>query len=78
LDIPPNSRQLSFKELKSLKGVRYSRMTVWRGMRDGWFPQSHRTPTGRVFWWEHEIDAHKASLEPGGGKPPPEKKVAHG
>ena len=67
------SRQLSFKELGTEKGIRYSRMTVWRMMRDGQFPQSYRTPTGRVFWWEHDVDAHLAALECGGGTPPPEK-----
>ena len=70
------SRQLSFKELKSEKGIRYSRMTVWRMIRDKQFPQSYRTPTKRVFWWEHEIDAYLATLERGGGSPIPEKKTA--
>ena len=70
------SRQLRFKDLWTEKGISYSRMTVWRMMRDGQFPQSLSTPTGRVFWWEHEIDEHLAKLERGGGSPIPEKKTA--
>jgi predicted DNA-binding transcriptional regulator AlpA len=53
-------RRLTFRELKG-KGVRESRMTIWRRIKEGTFPKpivDHR----RVYWLESEIDAHVAEL----------------
>ena len=72
------SRQLRFKELKSLKGICETRMTIWRWEQLGLFPKRHRTPMGRIFWWEHEVDAWLANLECGGGNRFPEKKAGTG
>ena len=47
---------LSFSELKSQKGIGYSRVSLWRMERNGKFPK--RVPIGpsRHGWLETEID----------------------
>jgi prophage regulatory protein len=58
--IKKQSRWLSYKELKPLKGISYSRIHLKRLEDDGKFPK--RIDTGaRVYWWEHEIDEWKQS-----------------
>jgi len=73
IEEPKVSRQLSFNELKTLKGIRASRQTIWRWVRDGRFPQPHETGTGHIWWWEHEVDEYLAALQRGKGRKPPEK-----
>ena len=47
---------ISFEELKTEKGIGYSRTQIWRLERDGKFPK--RVPIGeaRIAWVESEID----------------------
>jgi predicted DNA-binding transcriptional regulator AlpA len=69
-------RRLTFRELKTEKNVRESRMTIWRRIRDNQFPAPFEDH-GRVYWWESEIDEHNAKLENlprGCGRAPPPKK----
>ena len=49
-------RILSFDELRTLKGVPYSKVHLWRLEREGKFPK--RVPLGasRHGWLESEID----------------------
>jgi predicted DNA-binding transcriptional regulator AlpA len=69
------NRQLSFKDLSAKKGIRWSRMTVWRKMKAKRFPQCFVDPeTGRVHWDELEIDEYRANLQRGLGRKPPPKK----
>ena len=56
--IKKQSRWLSYKELKSLKGISYSRIHLKRLEDAGKFPK--RIECGaRVYWWEHEVDEWK-------------------
>jgi predicted DNA-binding transcriptional regulator AlpA len=53
------SRILSFKELKTLKGIPYSRTHINRLIKEGKFPASfalNPERPGRIGWWEDEID----------------------
>ncbi len=52
------SRWLNYKELKSLKGISYSRIHLKRLEVAGKFPKRIDTG-GRVYWPEHEIDEWK-------------------
>jgi len=74
---PKINRRLTFRELQE-KGIRESRMTVWRRMQKQQFPQCFADPdSGRVYGWESEIDEHVARLESlprGPGQRPPSKK----
>lgn len=70
------SRLLTFPELLALKGIRYSRVSLTRLMRERRFPQSVRVSNARIAWWEHEIDAHLASLKRGGADKPAKKERA--
>ena len=74
----PTGRRLTFRDLQKQKGIRESRMTIWRRMRDKEFPQSF-VDHGRCFWWEDEIDLYLAGLTKlprGPGRTPPPKKDA--
>ena len=56
--IKKQSRWLSYKELKSLKGISYSRIHLKRLEDAGQFPK--RVKTGaRIYWLEHQIDEWK-------------------
>ena len=56
--IKKQSRWLSYKELKSLKGISYSRIHLKRLEDAGKFPK--RIECGaRVYWCEHEVDEWK-------------------
>ena len=59
MDGPPK-RLLSYDELKSLKGIPFSRTHLWRLERDGKFPK--RVPLGdnSIAWVEEEIDGYIA------------------
>ena len=46
-------RLLSWSQLRQL--VPLSRTTIWRGVRDGWFPAPIKISSGRVAWLEAEI-----------------------
>jgi len=73
--MPIGNRQLTFKELRTLKGIRASKMTIWRWMKAKTFPQSYRTPGGTLFWKEQEIDAWLAKLQHGKGWTPPRQRM---
>ncbi len=71
-------RRLSFRELKTEKNIRESRMTVWRRIKEEKFPKPF-VDHGRVYWWEAEIDEYQAELENlprGGGQQPAAKRDA--
>jgi predicted DNA-binding transcriptional regulator AlpA len=58
---PKVNRRLSFRELKEEKGIRESRMTIWRRIQEGAFPKPI-ADHGRVYWYESEIDDHLERL----------------
>ena len=51
------SRLLSYKELKILKGINYSRQHLDRLEKAGEFPKRIKIGA-RVYWYEHEIDEY--------------------
>ena len=51
---------LSYKELKPLKGISYSRIQLKRLEDAGKFPKRIKSGARR-YWWEHEIDEWKQS-----------------
>ena len=53
--INEQSRLLTYKELKSLKGVSYTRLHLDRLEKAGTFPTRIKIGA-RVYWYEHEID----------------------
>lgn len=46
-------RLLLWPQLKQM--VPSSRTTIWRGVRDGWFPAPIKISPGRIAWLESEI-----------------------
>ena len=50
-------RLLGIDELKSVKGVVYSKAHLWRLIRAGKFPKPIRLGENRIAFPEHEIDA---------------------
>jgi prophage regulatory protein len=56
--IKKQSRWLSYKELKPLKGISYSRMQLKRLEDAGKFPKRIKSGARR-YWWEHEVDEWK-------------------
>jgi prophage regulatory protein len=56
---------ITFPELRTLKGIRYSRISLWRLMAKGEFPQSVRVSSSRIAWRESEVDAWLAALKRG-------------
>ena len=53
------SRLLTYTQLKTLKGISFSRQHIDRLEKDGKFPHRFQLSPGksaRKFWWEHEID----------------------
>ena len=54
------SRWLSYKELKPLKGISLSRIQLQRREDEGTFPKRIKSGA-RIYWWEHEIDEWKQS-----------------
>jgi prophage regulatory protein len=55
--IKKQSRLLSYKELKILKGITYARQHLNRLEKAGEFPQRIKIGA-RVYWYEHEIDEY--------------------
>lgn len=51
-------RLLSFVELKSVKGIAYSKAHVHRLIRVGKFPRPIKLGENRNAWIESEIDSH--------------------
>jgi prophage regulatory protein len=49
------SRLLTFNELKTLKGISYTRQHIERLEKANKFPQRIKIGA-RVYWYEHEID----------------------
>jgi prophage regulatory protein len=47
---------LSIDELKSVKGIVYSKPHLWRLIRAGKFPKPIRLGENRIAFPEHEID----------------------
>lgn len=52
---------LTFDELKSLKGIRYTRRHLTRKCDAGEFPRPLRLSPKRIAWPEDEIDAWLAA-----------------
>lgn len=55
--ISKNRRMLSFSELKTSKGIRWTRQHVNRQVRDQKFPKPIHLGDQTVAWVESEIDA---------------------
>ena len=49
-------RILSFEDLRSEKGIPYSKVHLWRLEREGKFPKRVRLGENRHGWLESEID----------------------
>jgi prophage regulatory protein len=49
-------RLLSIDELKSIKGIVYSKSHLWRLIRAGKFPRPIRLGKNRIAFPEHEIE----------------------
>ena len=54
------SRWLTYKELKTLKGISYRRIHLKRLEDAGKFPKRIKSGA-RIYWYEHEIDEWKQS-----------------
>jgi prophage regulatory protein len=54
---PVPKRVLSFPDLKSEKGIAWSRQQVWRQVKAGKFPAPIKLGEGTAAWLETEIDA---------------------
>jgi prophage regulatory protein len=54
---PKQIRLIIFQELRSVKGIAYSRMQLSRLMKAGIFPQAIRLSSSRIAWVEAEVDA---------------------
>jgi len=63
-------RLLAFPELRSEKGIRLSRQTIWRMMKVSppGFPLCVHISPGRVVWHEDEVDEYLAGLRRGPGR----------
>jgi prophage regulatory protein len=53
---------LSYEDLKPL-GIHYSRMTLWRRMKDGTFPKAIKLGGNRIAWRKDELLAWLDALE---------------
>jgi prophage regulatory protein len=51
-------RLLAYNDLKSLKGIGYSRAHLWRLVKAGSFPRPTKIGGGRNAWVEPEVDAY--------------------
>lgn|SRR5215831_13847752 len=61
---PPSLRLITYKELKPLKGIPYSRSEIRRKEAAGQFPKRITLAEGDgalIAWVEHEIDAYIAA-----------------
>lgn len=57
---------LSYSDLKSLKGIPFSRVTLWRKVRVKKFPKQDNHFEGRFStWWEDVVDAYLEALAEG-------------
>jgi predicted DNA-binding transcriptional regulator AlpA len=56
---------LSYEDLKEF-GITYSRMTLWRRMKDQTFPKAVRLGGNRIAWRRDEILAFIDGLERSG------------
>ena len=50
-------RIVDYDNLKSLKGISYSKVSLWRLERQNRFPKRIKLGSQRYGWAEHEIDA---------------------
>jgi prophage regulatory protein len=53
---------LSFPELKSEKGIRYSKAWIYKLIKEGKFPAPIRIGENYVAWSEEVIDEHLTKL----------------
>jgi prophage regulatory protein len=51
-------RLISYDDLRPVKGIRYSRVQLWRLERDGRFPKRVSVGPARHAWVEAEIDRY--------------------
>jgi predicted DNA-binding transcriptional regulator AlpA len=55
----PTVRLLSYRDLRELKGLKFSRQWIDKLVKEGRFPKPIRPAGGaHKAWFEHEIDAH--------------------
>jgi prophage regulatory protein len=73
MSTPKQSRLIIYPELRSVKGIAYSRMQLARLMKERKFPQSVRVSSSRIAWYESEIDAWIAAKERGKADQPKKK-----
>jgi len=50
-------RIIDYDNLKSLKGISYSKVSLWRLERQNRFPKRIKLGSMRYGWAEHELDA---------------------
>jgi prophage regulatory protein len=60
-----SKRLLSYPELKSSKGISYTRQHLARMEKAGQFPRRVQVGPNRVAWWEDEVDEHNHNLPRG-------------
>jgi predicted DNA-binding transcriptional regulator AlpA len=58
-------RLLTFPELKSVKGVPYTRQHLARMEAAGLWPHRVQVGPNRVAWWESEVDQRNLNLPRG-------------
>jgi predicted DNA-binding transcriptional regulator AlpA len=57
--VPPTVRLLSYRDLREIKGLKFSRQWIDKLVKEGRFPKPIRPAGGaHKAWFEHEIDAH--------------------
>jgi prophage regulatory protein len=62
---PVSDRLLTFPELKSKKGVPYTRQHLARLEKVGAFPMRRQLGANRVVWLESEVDDHLRNMPRG-------------
>ena len=60
-----SERLLTFRDLRSLKGIRYCRQHLARMEERDQFPQRRQVGPNHVAWLESEIDEHLRNLPRG-------------
>ena len=70
-------RLLTFPQLRSLKGIAFSRQHINELVRAGTFPKAVKSPGGHVnFWVESEVDAYILRLVEARDTAPPDAAMA--
>jgi predicted DNA-binding transcriptional regulator AlpA len=74
----PEYRLLTFSELRTRKGIAFSRQHINELIRRGIFPKSVKTPGGGHinFWLESEIDGYIDAMIQARDTAPPDQRMA--